>query len=314
MKDSKIVNHYNPDKHIGKQPVRVLFDGLIHYYSNWTELFKEEFNREIHTNGLNRMIMIDIYEGPIDKVAFVDASKTIRIEESFLSFIWTICYAQLVIAEKTNPRTKDVVINPADMELGQSAFNVFSYGMSLVKKFTRWPESFPNPEKYPSSNAHYIERANRFFLYVCTFILYHEFSHVYLGHIDLDNDGHLAGSDEYIRDELSADKNAIEIIMETDDLKNNNDGKASILLGLSALLLLSSSLDGGTHPDPDQRLDRAIQLLGIDSESKLYNIPCMSYYLWSFHFKKNLKMPQNYASPKERFEKINSQIKALKSI
>ena len=269
-------------------------------------------NAEILTNGLNRMIMIDVYEGPIDKVAFVDSTKTIRIEESFLSFLWTICYAQLVIAEKTNPRTNDVVINPKDMDLGQSAFILFNYGMSLINSFTKWPENFPNPEKYPSSNVNYIERANRFFLYVCTFILYHEFSHVYLGHVDLDNEGHLTSPEEYKRNELSADKNAIEIMMETQDPKNIIDGQASVLLGLSALLLLSSSLDGRSHPDPDQRLDTAIKLLNIEADSKLYNIPCISYYLWSFYFRKKLEMPQTYSNPKDRFEKINNQIKRFK--
>jgi len=308
-----IINHYNPDKHLGKQPVRVLFQGIINFYCHWAEKFNGNLLRnEITYNGLNKQVMIDIYEGPIDKIAFVDSTKTIRIEETFLSFIWTICYAQLVISEKMNPRTNDIVINPNDILLGQGAFDLFNYGMSLTKKFTKWPDNLPNPEKYKSSDAHYIERANRAFIIVTTFILYHEFAHVYLGHVDLDNLNNMASEEEYKADELSADRFAIEQMINTVKPVDLIDGQACVLMGLSTLLLFSGSLSGGTHPDPDFRVERAIALMNLKDDSDLYNIPCIGYYLWCFHFKKQLEMPEQYTNPKDRFNKINERLKLHK--
>jgi len=304
-----LINHYDPDKHLGKQPVRVLFQGVINFYCNWAENFNGEvLLNEINFNGLNKQVMIDIFEGPIKEIAFVDSTKTIRIEESFLSFVWTICYAQLVISEKMNPRTNDIEINPNDIPLGQNAFDLFNYGMSLKHAFTKWPDHLPNPEKYYQKDAHYIERANRAFIIVITFILYHEFAHVYLGHVDQGD----VCREEYKADELAADKFAIEQITNTTKQVDLIDGKACALMGLSALLLFSSSLDGDTHPDPDHRVDKAIELLNIEDSSDLYNIPCIGYYLWSFHFKKRLEMPTQYLNPKDRFNKINEGLKLHK--
>lgn len=303
-----MINHYNPDKHIGNQPVRVLFDGIVSFYSNWTDSFKNDLNDEIKFNGLNRKIMIDIFEGPIKKIAFVDSNKTICIEETFLSFIWIICYAQLVIAEKMNLRSDDIQINPDDMILGDKAFKLFNYGMSLLSNYTKWPEDLPNPEKYKEIDALYIERANRAFIIVTTFILFHEFAHVYLGHIDIDSLKLPVSAEEYKKNELLADKFAIETIMTAINPEDFNDGQACTLMGLSALLLLSGSLEGITHPDPDFRIEEAISHMKLDDNSSMYNIPCISYYLWCFHYKKRLEMPDQFTSTKDRFQKINEQL------
>ena len=303
-----MINHYNPERHLGNQPVRVLFDGILSFYSNWTDTFNKDLNDEIKFNGLKREMMIDIFEGPIKEIAFVDHDKTINIEETFLSFIWIVCYAQLVIAEKMNLRSDDIQINPEDRDLGDRAFRLFAYGMSLTSTYSRWPEDLPNPEKYNEEDAHFIERANRAFIIVTTFILFHEFAHVYLGHIDIDRLNISLTTDEYKENELSADKFAIETIMETVKMEDLNDGKACTLIGLSALLLLSRSLKGITHPDPDFRIEKAISLMNLDDNSPIYNIPCISYFLWCFHYKKRIEMPEIFSNTKDRFQQISKQL------
>lgn len=226
---------------------------------------------------------------PADGPHIEGTNGTIYLRESFLSYLWGISYAALVIYDETivRPRiTPDYVRSTEQQDLINGAVGLFDYALSLTQHFNHWPlEQLPNPEFYSKEEAHYVEKTDAVFVMAMVFIMLHEYAHFFLGHLESDAAGVVQTLSERKADETSADRFAIQTMMEgaaATDTKTANTIRCGIVIGLGAILLPHSSLDGGDeHPDPHLRLNNGLQLLELRADDNLWGISAMMLALWA---------------------------------
>ena len=99
---------FNAKTHIGCQPIRVLKFNILDRWENLHPAFSQEYHALVKKHGLKPCVNYDCAERAIfdsafpDELAvpFVGGNKEITIQETFLSFVWAMCYSHLVLADK----------------------------------------------------------------------------------------------------------------------------------------------------------------------------------------------------------------------
>jgi len=198
-------NTYNPS-HKGHLPIRVLQHNIIHQFENTTHNFLDESASAIKKFGLKKEIVYTVNRSSIDgcKVEgpYVhNLDKQIYIQETFLSYLWCMCYSLHMYTDK--------IIASPDPCLSKEikTKELFEYALSLQDKYSDWSKSqLANPECYTDQDAADIERTNELFLYAFNFILCHEFAHVVLGHSPLRQNSCRLKFLEKIKIEISDEK------------------------------------------------------------------------------------------------------------
>ncbi|WP_179354774.1 phage exclusion protein Lit family protein [Winogradskyella vidalii] len=311
-------NWYNPVYHKGTQPIRVLSENIILWFENSYPNFTEEVKNELEYNGLKNKIDYLIGENRIQEIAYIDSKKTITIEESFLSYLWIIGYVIFVnydevVAKHNDNKSTEEIIKSLNYVLDSES--LFDYGMSLTKSYKKWDKNkLPNPEYYDKQSNSYIEKMNGVFLSAINFIMIHEFAHLVLGHVDLDNQKNTFTEQEYKEHELAADKYAIESLLESDFNKTNiHIIRGGILAGLISLTLLDNTMEGDTHPDPDHRVRLALEMFSLKDTDPLWGVACMGFKQWSRFYKKDLDWPKKVENWKELFYLTMNKLTEIKN-
>lgn len=306
MKQSK----YDSAVHQGTQPIRVLNGNILYWFENTEKDFLENLKDEVSYNALQNGIGYINSETIVKEVAYVDDTKKITIQETFLSYLWTISYGLVVMFDEVimRPRIENGYIQTlADIDRVKKAQELFDYGLTLLKSFSTWDkDNLPNPEYYDPKDNTYIEKINSVYLSAVNFVLVHEFAHVTLGHIDQDIEraakGVFATKEEIKADEYAADNYSFQtLICGADYLANQTTVRMGILAGLCSLLFFSSSLDGDDHPDPDERIKIILEKLNLEETDNLWGIASFALKLWSNHYKIDLNLPAVVDTYKDLF-------------
>jgi hypothetical protein len=309
MKQSR----YDSAIHHGTQPIRVLNGNVLHWFENAEKDFLETLKGEVNYNALQNGIGYINSETKVEEVAYagnVGETKKITIQETFLSYLWTISYGLVVMFDEVimRPRIENGYIQTlADIERVKKAQALFDYGLSLLKSFSTWDkDNLPNPEYYDPADNTYIEKINSVYLAAVNFVLVHEFAHVTLGHIDQDIErgkkGEVTTKEEIRTDEFAADNYSFQTLINgAEYLANQSSVRMGILAGLCSLLFFSSSLDGDDHPDPDDRIKIMIEKLNLEETDNLWGIASLALKLWSNHYKVDLKLPAVVDTYKDLF-------------
>ena len=286
MKSFRI--HDSNSHSIGNQPVRYLQPFILSGFENVSPLFFNTIKEQIRYHGLNQAIEYNVKPVTAETPHIEGLNGTIHLRETFLSYIWGITYAILVLYDEmiVFPKTsKSSKKSPSQRNLVDDALEVFHYAISLTKKFTVWPiEDLPNPELYSDEESFYIQRADAVFIEASIFILMHEFAHFYLGHLEADVTS-TAQEAERKSDEMAADKFALETILDKlidTDVHDANTIRCGILVGMGSILLLHPTLDGGDeHPDPHIRLYSILEKLSLSPTDNLWGVASLFLVLWS---------------------------------
>jgi hypothetical protein len=286
-------SYYDSQSHKHTQPVRVLYQNLKYWFKNTYPQFQTiELDEAIKQLGLHEKINVIDREDKVAMPAGVGTFKIITIQETFLSYLWCLSYSLLFIYDKQIHEPK---INP-DFKLTEDlkekiskAHALFKYGLSLLKNYNYWDiEELPNPEYYDELDDEYIEKANSVYINSVNFVLLHEFAHVSLRHID-DDIEHAANETkadgkEILKGEYEADAFAFErIIKGASYLTNQSTVATGIVTGLCSFLFFTSTLKGGDHPDPDERLKIALNKLDLKPDDNLWGLSCLAFKLWSMN-------------------------------
>lgn len=280
---------YSQKTHPGNMPVRVLRYNIEERFSNIRDEVREMHEREKYQYLSEISIMIE--KSPI-KTPFVNLKdKKIYIQETYLSYLWTVCYYFLVVQEYIMFRQMQNNWNghiEYNVPILQRAKNLFDWGISLREKYSDWDLSLPNPDFESSHFSKYEEefigKATNLFNTSVTYLLFHEYAHLVCGHGEVAN---LLRNKENLNDderiklkelEIDADNFAFDTIIKhyDDDLYREIKGLSIIYSHISNLFLLfnAEKLMQENHPDVDQRLINVLYKLDlIDGEKK--------YYLWS---------------------------------
>lgn len=288
--------------HEGNTPVRVLSKDVISHFQSLYLDFLDEIKHEVLYGSLQQGIYYDCHKDPIEDRACLeydeDTSKpgtyltNLYIKESYLAFMWCLCYAVVTIyreQSKVKPNLKPAV-------------DVFNYGLSLHEQWSSWDmNSLPNPQQFDKSEEQHIGEVNGLFLYAATYILGHEFSHQQFGH-----DPEPLTSQESIQDEFEADKGALAIMkraLENRMLGEINSLKLGALLGLGSILFPEDCWDGGlAHPDSDVRFAQLIDgLTEGDEESDLWDFGRTVLMLWGLIHRKDLREIEADGSARTKF-------------
>ena len=311
--DAYNIDQYKPGSHIGKLPVRVLSYTYIHWFLTICPSFVDEFETEVQLYGLKKYITYIIDEKNITSVAELTQNKNITIFESYNQFLWNINYSLIVVYDEGFHKPlihKTYKGNIIPNKLIDEAIGLFFYAMSLISEYKKWPDyNLPNPEKYSRKRKQYIEKCNGSFVAAMTFILLHEFAHQYYGHIEYSPNS----TNESKKLELDADEFAFDHMSKQFAGPKGKTMKLGIIAGLASLVLLDSSLRGGSeHPDPDFRLKRMIEKMELSEIDNLWGIASLSFILWAKYYNKVISLPQILNDSKTLFYKIIDGINLLK--
>ena len=317
MKQSKYISGV----HYGTQPIRVLNENIIYWFENVEKDFLETLKNEVNYHALQNGIGYINNETKVNEIAYVDESKKIWIQETFLSYLWSISYGLVVMYDEViiRPRIENGYIQTlVDIQRVKEAQKLFDYGLSLLKSFSTWDkDNLPNPEYYDTNDNEYIEKVNSVYLSAVNFVLIHEFAHVILGHIEQDIElaakGEFTNREEIKKDEYSADNYSFQTLIDgADYLANQSTIRMGIFAGLFSLLFLSSSLDGDDHPDSDERIKIILEKLNLEETDNLWGIASLALKLWSSHYKIDLKLPDVVETNKDLFylilERLSSKV------
>ncbi len=296
------VNRYLAEVHKGEQPVRVLQHNIIHELENCHDGALEKWLEVITNHGLDNGIDYHISNSPLlaeNMLPHVRGTK-ISISETFLSYLWCMCYCLIVVADEgMNKTAQGMTPRP---EYLQRAEKLFHYAMSLKKVFSEWDKNLPNPELYDPDQDEYIEKVNGILLYATIFALAHEIGHVALGHTSTEP----SAMKDSKQDETAADEYAAEVLQEASLVSSK---RSTVITGgitsVSALLLLDEDIESRTHPDADQRIRSVFEVFDLEDENPTWFQACAAYWCWNIAYNKGPRFLDSYDTPRQFFEKLN---------
>lgn len=327
-----LIDQYNSKIHKGKMPVRVLHWMNLFLFENSNQKFNKDLENALLSGKISKTIFLDDSDHPIIKPYIRCDSRNIVINETFLSYLWCVChtvytlYIQTIDYPSLN-KQEGRVRYPISEDIIQKAKDLFSYAKSLILVHDEWnKELLPNPEKYLAEERTFIEQPNMFYNEAVKFILCHEFIHA-AKHLDELDKG--IDISHYLDFEKEADSEAIKIL-KTEPLINNEVLKKlgfpeiplpphgefitqiGVIMAILSMFYFKATTDGGVkHPDVEDRLLEAIDLLEIEDTSHCWGILIVGLTLWIEQF--NLGLNINYdLSYKEAFYNLIEQIKKLK--
>jgi len=298
--------------HTGEQPIRVLKHNLT------TRLVErnEDYIKSLQSDfKLHSYIKYHIADLPLveKQTPFIDSKGMINLHETYLSYVWIVCYyfhviheEMLVIPEwnKRNPSTP----KQQNLEIVENAENLFDYGKSLIMGFYPWDKiELPNPEflDEDTDQGMYILKTNDLFVEVMNFILYHETAHAEYEHI---RKKHNISDKEQKNLEIDADTRAIELILSHG--KSKKTSELGITIGLASMLFFSKNLEGGKkHPNIDVRLDNALKILKSKNDSPIWSMLVLFLKVWDKQFNIGLTNKPHYETYKDLFHEYFLQIK-----
>ena len=272
------------DVHNGNQPIRVLkyniTGRLVDRDKEYIEklLMNSKLDDKIKYRGEN--LSLSERQTP-----FIDENGTISIHETFLSYIWIICYYFFVLYEEIlvipdairmgkKPRKEH------NKELCERAKELFDYGISLIKTYSDW---------------------------VMNFILYHEIAHAELEHIKKRKENNLT-DDDVKEIELEADRKAADRILLSKESQEKTE--LSIVIGVASLIFFKNNLSGGKwHPDINIRLNNIINVFEPNNEHPFWAILCLVLKNWSNQFNLGLDERGSYDNYKQLYDHLLSQVR-----
>lgn len=274
-------DYYKHGKTVGFLPVRVLIpnidDKLMNFSPKLTKIIENriaKYNLAFKISCCKFGLLSEGHNRPY--IIKTENSCEIRITEEYLSFLWIVSYAMLVIYdERMNKKARimhlheELTINDS---LVDEAFVLFDVGMSMLDSYPGWSYDLPNPERYDDDNE-YIEKNNATFEYAVLFILCHEIAHLNLGHIGLNKAKCL---------ETEADGWALDTILEEIKDDNKTQYMVGILAALASTLFIDNKLTSNTHPDKDYRIKSLFEhdSINLDEKDNLWGLACLYFIFW----------------------------------
>lgn len=306
----------------GVQPIRVLRHDIVGNFENFNYEVLPIIKILIEDGKFHPGITYYTLEEPISfgcsdfktQTPCVKLSGKILIHETYLSYLWIVCYSLWVlydeaVAKPIQIQQKQNNIDPIDKSLISKAEELLQYGKSLIVTYSKWDiENLPNPERYTNEDEFYILRTNAIFIYAITFILYHELAHVEKGHTSKLATRKIEDN-ERIQFEVEADNRAIELMLKGRDAVNGRTIELGILMGLASMLFFSKESSGGRHhPDLDIRINSYLQELNPTNEEPIWGVASLFLKLWDNQFNLDFNWPKHINDFKELFNNTLTQV------
>lgn len=252
----------------GDQPTRIFYSQILVEFEQIKKLLTENFLcPELSLLKLSFLTENIKVIGPS-----INKSR-IEIHDSFLTFLWCYCYGSII---NMPSGAKTFSEDESD-----KAYALLQYSKEIVfSNFSEWPKHLPNPENQKGHNENYIALANAVFMASLITILFHEFAHYVLGHLNQKD-----RSIQKMREmEYQADMFAIDYIRKTTSF-NEITVNCAIVLAISSLALSVDKLnDNSNHPEPEDRLTKGLLHLNLPYENHIWNLATWTLMEWMIYF------------------------------
>ena len=311
--------------YMGTQPVRVLKNDILPWFEGKYPEFQKELEDIAEQFSMSMAIEYYCDEAPIlndqkdDMTPIISFDGQIKIHETFLSYVWGLSYASLVIYDEYihGPRTGE---QPAHGKpLGYflpKGYDVLNHAISLIKEFKNWPSDLPNPEIYNDEDSFYVEKTKRIYLAAVDLILCHELAHVACGHLKTLKDRGVYITPSKIKEfEHEADKWAFIHVIKgigSPDRNKTTVGFGAVV-GLGGLLFLDRNLTSQTHPDKNNRIGNLLSSLSLGELDNLWGIAATFYIIWDHAFNVGLDIyKEEFDSYKDLVQAVDDKLKPIK--
>jgi len=302
-----LCNNYAPEleEQPGEQPIRVFY----RYYNNIFLNIRNELSAKYFLSNLSRISFYFKTELCEAKSPYC-SSFSIQIQDTFLSFLWNYCYGLLIKTPSGGKELTDIERKEAD--------ELFKYALHLLREYKEWDkQSLPNPELHGKDEKQLIGKSNMSFLIAINFIIYHEFAHIVLGHIDEINKCHyesrVLSFERSINMEKEADRFAIDKIIESDQFDEYS--YVGVLSALCALTFTSPKFSGGKdHPDPDRRIIDFLERLNHEEDHPFWGMASWALMEWQINFKSIFGFPSEFKNQKQYFYDLIALLEQFKKI
>lgn len=298
-------------------PIYVLLDDVLKQFEALCNKYQLQ---DSINNGLSQKIKLYLSDSTIDEIAHVEVHYNdlneqkfeIGLYDNYCQFIWSLAYASLIVMDEE--LIKPLREDDPNEDHKKIAFEVLIKAFELfdktkeISKSSFYNLSNPIDDKFDE----YVKASNVIFSTALSFILLHEFMHVYNG--DVHN--HYPNKDE----ELAADLCAYFSMIERDVLDKRNIAFGCIIALLS-LFFADNTLSGGeTHPDSDDRLFEIIELLceSLGPEDleycSAYTVTLIKIWYWNSGAEiKDFPDPKSFQSFVDYLDHIKDFLRVYKS-
>lgn len=170
-----------------KSPINVLFGNIINRFENIQSNTLDDHYKAFQSGYISQEIAYDDLPNKVKTPSSDTKSRQIYLQETYLTYLWSYIYSIFVIHEEGIQKrminnTWDGIIQ-YDSPLLISAKDLFLWSISLIDTYSCWDKKLPNPEKHTNEQEKfYAEKVNGIFQDAVTFIMFHEFAHLTLGH------------------------------------------------------------------------------------------------------------------------------------
>jgi len=283
-------------------PVNVLNQLVLNAF----ESIIGDFSLQLKINkGLSSKIKYFLTDEKINVVAeiikpssYIPIDAYIKLYDNYCQFYWSLCYCVLVITDEQIQKESGI-----ENEFIKKAYQLFSAAMKLFSEpdravFLQLPNSYNNKDKYT-------DKADTLYILGMSFILYHECAHFDLEHLETIGN---------MEDELVADSIAFWDIYSGIDIENIKSAQLGIVTALCSFMFLDNTMTGGTHPDPDDRIEKIIQQME-NFDDHYWMVICICYKMWAFHYDYTniLDETTEFDTWEDYYNHIRSKLKQLKS-
>lgn len=315
--DTGIINQYK-DHQLGSQPIRVVHNMILYMFENTYPSFQGKLQTMVNDGKLNpKIFMIFGEEGikgnNITHTPRIDTgTRQIALHETFLSYLWCITYVVYILYiekvdyPKINKEVGKVKYQISEEEISK-AKELFSYAKSLIVYYSPWDKGIlPNPEIYLAENRNYVEQTNMCYTEAVIFILAHELTHLEK-HVDklIKN----TPDSNFLAFEIEADKEAVLHTLKGRHVLGDIPVNTGIVVGLLSMIFFSADTTGTRHPNVEDRITSALEMLNIGDEDPAWGMACVGLELWEEQFNLGFKWGHDFKTPKEQYYEAINQIK-----
>lgn len=265
-------------------PIRTLFNNVSKLFEHICG--KEAIQYSIG-NGLSPIVEVAKYN--IDGIAEIrhkylennEKVSQITISEPYCQFLWTLCYAMVVIVDEYILRPRQNTVPPLDEKRVDIACEVFNTGMKVFDKnsLISFADFYILPNACDSKIKD-VSTTNHIYIYALCYILFHEYAHFELKHLDAIN--------ETKDDEYCADTFAFCNICLASTKQDEMAKYLGCIIGLGSLFFVDKTLNGDQiHPDTDDRMNRLISSIrdqNIDNIELCYHFVIALYKIWALYY------------------------------
>jgi len=260
-----------------QEPIRVFGERICFAFENIRqELNNGECFGKLDSFNLNILISQEKVRGP-----FCDNSR-LHLHDVFFSYLWCHIYGLMVL---TPMGGKDLA-----QEEDEQARETLQHAQNLLSFYAKWEiPNLPNPEADNlTDKKRLVGITNAHFWYAINYILYHEFAHKVLGHINAieEMQGRQEKPSKELRNkfEKEADLFALRKIMNHELVKNTkhvSSVQIGILAALSSIMFTANdALGGKAHPDPDHRIEYTLDQLNLEENDFTWGFASWIFITW----------------------------------